>query len=240
MSDQPLDLTPGDEADLLAAEFVVGLLDGDAHAAAAAHVRDDPSFAAAVVAWENRLTPLIDSVAPVTPSPAVWTGIARRLPRNRAEQGPWWDSLVLWRAATAVAAAMAAALAVVVLTPDRSVPPPSQQPDALQPILASTRMQSETGRVLFVITLDQERNRVIVTPVDPDGQPGHSHELWVLPKEGAPVSLGVMPDDASAAMSVTLPLSADASLAISVEPEGGSPTGLPTGPVVAQGRLTPL
>jgi anti-sigma-K factor RskA len=240
MSDQPLDLTPGDEADLLAAEFVIGLLDGDDHAAAAARAGRDPSFAAAVAAWESRLTPLADAIASVAPSAAVWTGIARRLPRNRADQKPWWDSLVLWRAATAVAAATAAALAVVVLTPDRSVAPTPEQPGALQPVLASTRMQTESGRVLFVITLDQERNRVVVTPVDPDGQPGHSHELWLLPKEGAPVSLGVMPDDASAAMTVTLSLSADASLAISVEPEGGSPTGLPTGPVVAQGRLTPL
>jgi anti-sigma-K factor RskA len=240
MSDQPLDLMPGDEADLLAAEFVLGLLDGDAHAAAAARVGGDPAFAAAVAAWESRLTPLADSVAPVAPSAAVWTGIARQLPRNRADLRPWWDSLVLWRAATAVAAATAAALAVVVLTPDRSVAPLPGQPDALQPVLASTRMRTETGRVLFVITLDQGHNRVVVTPVDADGQPGHSHELWLLPKEGAPVSLGVMPDDASAAMTVTLPLRSDASLAISVEPEGGSPTGLPTGPVVAQGRLTPL
>ncbi|ATQ43375.1 anti-sigma factor [Caulobacter mirabilis] len=240
MSDQPLDFTPEDEADLTAAEYVMGLLDSDAHAAAAARADRDPAFATAVVAWENRLTPLVDGVAPVAPSQRVWAGIVRGLPRNRAQQKPWWDSLALWRAATAVATAAAVALAVVMLTSDRAVTPPPERPDALQPLLASTRMQSETGRVLFVITLDQARNRVIVTPVDPDGQPGHSHELWLLPKEGAPVSLGVMPDDASAAMSVTLPLSPDASLAISVEPEGGSPTGLPTGPVVAQGRLTPL
>lgn len=240
MSDQPLDFTPEDEADLTAAEYVIGLLDGEAHAAAATRVGGDRAFATAVAAWEDRLTPLVDDVAPVAPSPGVWAAIVRRLPRNRAEQGPWWDSLPLWRAASAVATAAAAALAVVVLTSDRAVAPPPETPDALQPLLASTRMQSDTGRVLFVITLDQARNRVIVTPVDPDGQPGHSHELWLLPKDGAPVSLGVMPDDASAAMSVTLPLSPDASLAISVEPEGGSPTGLPTGPVVAQGQLTPL
>ena len=58
--------------------------------------------------------------------------------------------------------------------------------------------------------------------------------------EASPISLGVMPSDVSASMTVNLPLGTDASLAISVEPEGGSPTGLPTGPVVAQGRLSPV
>jgi anti-sigma-K factor RskA len=35
-------------------------------------------------------------------------------------------------------------------------------------------------------------------------------------------------------------LSATAALAVSLEPPGGSPTGLPTGPVIASGKLTKL
>lgn len=233
------DPTPGDEADLVAAEYVIGLLDRDAHAAAAHRSRSEPGFAAAVETWERRLTPLVATLAPVEPSAGLWPRIARELPANYAALRPWWDSLALWRAATGIAAAVAAALAVVVLVPDaRDIGP--DRPAAMEPILASTRLQTDAGQILFVVTLDQARNRVVVTPITAGGVPGHSHELWVVPREGAPVSLGVMPSDASAAMTVSLPLSPDASLAISVEPEGGSPTGLPTGPVVAHGQLTPL
>lgn len=231
---------PADENDLLAAEYVVGLLDSDAHAAAADRARAEPAFSASVEAWERRLTPMVEGVAPIEPSAGLWRRIARRLPAAWGENRPWWDSLALWRGATAVAAAVAAGLAFVVLSPDKPATVGPAPTPTVQPILASTRMQTEGGQILFVITFDQALNRVVVTPVAADGVPGHSHELWVLPGDGAPVSLGVMPSDASAAMTVTLPLSADASLAISVEPEGGSPTGLPTGPVVAQGKLTPL
>ena len=232
--------TPADETDLLAAEYVVGLLDADAHAGAADKARTEPAFSAAVEAWERRLTPMILGIPSVEPSASLWRRIAARLPAAFGENRPWWDSLTLWRGATAVAAAVAAGLAFVVLSPESPTVVGPDSPPTAQPILASTRMQTEGGQILFVITFDQALNRVVVTPVAADGVPGHSHELWVVPGEGAPVSLGVMPSDASAAMTVTLPLSADASLAISVEPEGGSPTDLPTGPVVAQGKLTPL
>jgi anti-sigma-K factor RskA len=242
MSDLPQDLTPEDERDLLAAEFVIGLLDASAHAAAAGRVGADPAFAAAVEAWERRLTPLIAGLPPGTPSAELWARISAQLPRTYSERRSWWDSLTFWRAATGVAAAMAAALAVVVLVPDEKTSAPAgDAPPTLQPIMASTRMQTEAGQVLFVITFDQARNRVIVTSVAGDGgSADHSHELWMLPKDGAPVSLGILPSGGSHAMPMSVELTPDASLAVSVEPLGGSPTGLPTGPVVAQGQLTPL
>lgn len=240
MPDAPQATRPEDENDLLAAEYVVGLLDSDAHAAAAAKSRREPIFAAAVQGWEARLTPMVEGLVPVEPCTRLWPRIARGLPVNYADSGQWWNNLTVWRSATGLAAAIAAGLTLVVLMPDAPSPVgPAAAPD-LQPILASTRMETETGQVMFVITLDRAQNRVVVTPIGASGVAGHSHELWVVPGEGAPISLGVMPSDVSASMTVNLPLGTDASLAISVEPEGGSPTGLPTGPVVAQGRLSPV
>jgi anti-sigma-K factor RskA len=236
MSDQPLDLTPADDIDLLAAEFVLGLLDSDAHRAAARRLDSDPGFAVAVEAWERRLTALALQIEPVTPGVDVWPAIARRLPTFATDRWSWWDSLPLWRAATAMAGVAAAVLAFVALQPEPLPPAPERS----QAILASTPMRTEGGRVLFVVTLDEASKRVVVTPVGADGQPGHSHELWLLPEGGQPVSLGLMPTANAASMTVSVPITAQASLAISVEPEGGSPTGLPTGPVVAQGRLSPL
>ncbi len=236
MPDTPMELTPADEIDLLAAEFVLGLLDGEAYRAAMRRRDADTAFAAAVEAWERRLTVLALSVDPVSPHPDLWPAIARRLPSFITDRRPWWDSLVLWRATTAAASVAAAVLAFVALQPEPVAPPPER----VQAILASTPMRTEAGRVLFVVTLDEASKRVVVTPIGADGAPGHSHELWLLPEGGKPVSLGLMPTANAASMSVSVPITADATLAISVEPDGGSPTGQPTGPVIAQGRLTPL
>jgi anti-sigma-K factor RskA len=71
--------------------------------------------------------------------------------------------------------------------------------------------------------------------------PRHSHELWVIPAGGKPRSLGVMPDARQTHMQLADALAElmqeGATVAISVEPRGGSPTGSPTGPVVASGAL---
>jgi anti-sigma-K factor RskA len=71
--------------------------------------------------------------------------------------------------------------------------------------------------------------------------PRHSHELWVIPSDGKPRSIGTMSESKKAHMRLadTLArlLQQGATIAISVEPPGGSPTGAPTGPVVASGSL---
>lgn len=236
----PIDhLTPRDETDLFAAEYVIGLLDPAAHAVAARRRDTDPDFARAVETWEARLAPLIEEIGPVAVREDLWPRIASRLPRPVGEGGVW-NSLVFWRGATALAVAAAATLAVVAFLPSASTRAPAQAPAVGEAILASTRLEAPNGQVVFVVTLDATNRRVVVTPIGADGAPGHSHELWLVPKDGKPVSLGVMPSDTSAAMPAINALDADSVLAISVEPEGGSPTGQPTGPVVAQGQLRSL
>jgi anti-sigma-K factor RskA len=69
MSDAP-------DRDMLAAEYVLGTLEGDEAQEAARLLRVDPAFAAAVRAWEARLAPLADTVAPVAPPPELWGRIA--------------------------------------------------------------------------------------------------------------------------------------------------------------------
>ena len=69
-------------------------------------------------------------------------------------------------------------------------------------------------------------------------------ELWMLADNQPPVSMGLL----SASEDRTLTLSAKQvqelqkakGLAVSLEPTGGSPTGLPTGPVLYQGAMQPV
>ncbi|MGF7150871.1 anti-sigma-K factor RskA [Sphingomonas zeicaulis] len=71
---------------------------------------------------------------------------------------------------------------------------------------------------------------------------GKSAELWVIPAGGQPVSLGLVRPGEMNTLTIRAEIrpmiNGEATLAISIEPSGGSPTGQPTGPVVAAGRVT--
>jgi anti-sigma-K factor RskA len=85
------------------------------------------------------------------------------------------------------------------------------------------------------------RTLVIAAAVAPAAARGHAHQLWMIAPGGQPHPMGMMPREG--AMRATLPADVAAqlregvTLAVSVEPEGGSPTGLPTGAVIAAGPL---
>ncbi len=86
------------------------------------------------------------------------------------------------------------------------------------------------------------RQLVLGVAGDMPADPKHAHELWVIPPNGKPRSLGTMGSGKQMHMRLAETLATllqqGATIAISVEPPGGSPTGAPTGPVVASGSLT--
>ena len=53
--------------ELLAAEFVLGLLEGEDLLAARARAKSDAAFAEEIAIWQDRLAPLADTIAPRTP-----------------------------------------------------------------------------------------------------------------------------------------------------------------------------
>jgi anti-sigma-K factor RskA len=84
---------------------------------------------------------------------------------------------------------------------------------------------------------DAERYLSVRTAARAKPPAGRTYELWALPKNGNPVSLGVLPQQEGSSQRVLTPLQREAlsrseKIAVSVEPAGGSPTGQPTGPVV--------
>ena len=111
--------------------------------------------------------------------------------------------------------------------------------------MAAAPIVTEAGSALIAAAYDPLRRRVIVTPTGSyEIQSTQALELWIIVGDAAPRSLGVI--DPSRPRAYQLPedvrsdLAAGAALAISVEPSGGSPTGAPTGPVIAQGQLTEI
>lgn len=234
-----------EESDLLAAEHALGLLEGDSLAEARRRCATESGFAAAVAAWESRLAPLIDEIGEVEPGPALRARILAALPGPpRAE-----DNVVLlrrrigrWRLAAGAMTALAASLALILVIP-RGGPAPVAPPQSASPapVLVASLASAESNSSLSV-AFDRRDSSLAIVPGHLSFPPGHDHELWIIPEGHAPVSLGVVHLDAARRMTVPAALTphfrSRATLAVSVEPVGGSPTGQPTGPVIASGALT--
>lgn len=236
--------------DRLAAELALGLLEGEELAQARWRQGRDADFDRAVAAWEERLMPFVDGIRPVAPDPRVWEQIAARL--GDREEGANVVELrrkaSLWRTYSAGMTALAAALALVIgldaAKQDRVVQAPAPQPAPAPAATLVASLAKEGGPAALVITYDPNSRSLVATPAVLDPAAGHDHELWLIAGSGPPRSLGLVATGRS--QKITIPpallksLGTEATLAVSVEPEGGSRTGLPTGPVIASGQLIRL
>ena len=224
---------PG-RADRLAAEYVLGTLRGAARRRFETLLPAHPVLREAVAQWQQRLAPLSASVQPVEPSAQVWRGIEQRLfPDTLASPAPmrWWQRLGPWRAFSGVATAAALVMLVVV----RQVPAP-QAPVVV--VLAANPEAAQALNASFVASISADGRALVLKPLgDLSLSPGRALELWAVPAQGAPRSLGLVQVAGATTLLRSQLLRDTAALAVSVEPAGGSPTGAPTGPIVSVGRL---
>lgn len=233
-------------ADAMAGEYALGLLAGDELLLARERLASDPQFASEVARWQGRLGQLHAENEEIAPPGDLWGRIEGKLGR----QAPANDNgaiihrrLLFWKSIAGGMAAIAASLALILVfePPTREVQtvhPPVESPSP--PMVA---MLGSEGAMKVVASWDPAARRlVLAVPGGMTTDSAHSNELWVIPAGGKPKSLGTMP--ASKQMHMQLAdalatlLQQGATIAISVEPRGGSPTGSPTGPVIASGALT--
>lgn len=233
---------PGAEPADLAAELALGVLDGPERAQAERRLLADPAFAAEVESWRLRLARLADEAAPRAAPAHVWTAIARRLETGGGVvELKLRRALAAWRGAAGVAVAVAAGLAVVLAWPRPAATPTPVAPGPA-PLEAASLSGAAGGSVVFVAVLDPGRRELVLTPASISRTAGRDPQLWVIPAGGKPVSLGLAAFGRPVRIPVDAALGASArrTLAVSLEPAGGSPTGQPTGPVVATGELKAL
>jgi anti-sigma-K factor RskA len=228
----------GDQDDTpLAAEYVLGLLSAQERRDIEFRLKTEPALAAEVEFWEQRLGVLASEVKSVTPPQQVWTRIGAAVGENdrTASRGGLWQNLAFWRCAAigsaAVAAASLAALAYV-----WRGPPPDQ------PLIA--KLDVSGGQAGFVAAIDTGHMGLTIIPASVTNLNQRVLELWLIAPGDKPRSLGLI--DPNRPIHIKLPtdlvqrVAADATLAVSLEPPGGSPTAAPTGPVIANGKLTNL
>ena len=235
-------MTDDKDIDGLAGEYVLGTLDASERAAVAARRLREPLLNAAIADWEHRLAPLSDGVIPVTPPIDLFSKIKARIdgedvaPAGSASIIALRRRVNVWRATALVSSALAACL-LIAFGVHQFQPSPKQQ--NLVAVL-----QKDAASPAFLVTVNVEDRTMTVRPVAAKHETGKSYELWLVQDSlGAPKSLGVI-DEPRAMTRPTLAaykrdVIESATFAVSLEPEGGSPTGAPTGPVVFAGKLIP-
>jgi anti-sigma-K factor RskA len=236
MSD-PLDQMPGDPDAALAGEYVLRLLGPEEEAAFAAREARDPEFAALVAVWRADLEGL-DGAFPEASPPA---GLERRISERLFGARPsmvarLWRSAPLWRGVAAAALLVALWFGLAAPPP---VAPPGEAPARLISALASV-----DSDVSLLAALEPQAAVLSINRTSGAPAPGRVLELWMIEGDVPPVSLGVLPDSPVARVPLTSEqasgIGPGTTLAVSDEPVGGSPTGAPTGPVVAAGPVNEI
>jgi anti-sigma-K factor RskA len=228
--------------DIVAAEYVLGVLPADERRQVARRIEAEPAFARLVERWEADLSPIAAGYPEVEAPAGVKAALDRRLfldasastrPASAAAPGQgFWSSLAFWRG---LAAAALAALALFVALP--LINPPTPTPDLR--LVASLAPQESD--VHYFVVYDARTRDIGLSHVTGARAEGRDFELWVIEGQQPPASLGVIPAGSNVHLAVSDAvrdkIESGAVFAISLEPAGGSPTGQPTGPVVAAGDL---
>lgn len=229
-------MTGAEHDKTLAAEFVLGLLDGEALAKAERRLASDAAFAREVETWRTRFMAFDDATEPRPASDALWRKIEAAI-ESRAPLAPaaapsaWsrlWSNIAVLRAAT-IATSFAALLFAIGLGVAMRY--------AQQPVMVAVLLDGDRPGAVVHAFAD---GRVVLVPLTTMNVPeGRVLEVWTLPsRERGPVSVGLM----SQARTLKLNLKGltaprlDQLFEITLEPAGGSPTGRPTGPVLFKGN----
>jgi anti-sigma-K factor RskA len=239
MTDEPI-LPPDDDAETLAAELALGLLEGEERAEAARRVLAEPDFARAVERWRAHFGVLVAEIAHAEPPPGLLARLESAIAPRAVPQPPVANDnrrLRFWQGAAGLSGLAAAALVGVLL-----MQPPPHPPvvvtRAAPALIASIERDDKAGPIAAAYYPDRAELRLAASTLT-DQQ--HSAELWLIAADGVPHSLGVLPPGAARIVTVD-PANArrfvsGSKLVVTREQHGGSPDGTPKGPAIAAGAL---
>lgn len=243
MSELPPEPDAGE--DLTAGEYALGVLETRDRATAEARILAEPAFARDVEDWQERLYPMAEAVRPVEPPASLWPRILKALgPDTKVIDLAQRRAVKFWRN-WAVGASAAAAVALMFLAIRPPAPPPTVPAPGpvtvVQPVLVA-ELSDKRGRGFITATYDAKDGVLHASPnLSLPVPKGRSPELWLIPADGVPKSLGVidMAHPTTVKVSDVLRPGArlEATLAITLEQEGGSPDGKPHAKPVWVGKL---
>ncbi|MGH8743040.1 MAG: anti-sigma factor [Burkholderiales bacterium] len=223
-----MNYTNPDLLDKLAAEYVLGTLRGAARARFTRLMKYNPVLRRIVVEWENRLYPMLESAPEIASPTRVWSAIKTRIAGDAPGKVGFWRTLGLF------SSGLAAALVIYLSIASR--------PETPLAYVALLNDQKTHQPVLLVSAKRNSPELTVKTLAAQSIAADKTLELWALPAEQGktPKSLGLLAASGVTRLKlhqpVDLQLSNVPALAVSLEPQGGSPTGLPTGPVLYAGK----
>jgi len=223
----------------LAAEYVLGTMSAHARRRFEINLKENPALRRAVAEWEKRLMPLALTLPEVDPPSRVWQVIESRIRADGQARPGFWESLSFWRISSIASGLVALALLILVAVPGPQAPPA----DGTRMVVVMNDLKTSNPAMTVSWEPGKPGKRVMRIRVlgHAEMAPGTAWELWMLPgRDQKPVSLGLVTTHDTQTVVVPDPLAAKLDqaqgLAMSVEPAGGSSTGLPTGPVLYAGQ----
>jgi anti-sigma-K factor RskA len=212
----------------LAGEYVLGTLDAAERMDVERRRAGETDLESSIQAWQSWLMPLAE-VQPVQPSPQLWQLLSARLfaddPLRHMQK-----RVQRWRR-FALAASLAAVIAIGV---------DMFAPHAVAPRMDVAMLPTKTGAA-FMVSMNEQDHSMTVSMQGGDMPKDRSYQLWMIMNDKVPHPMGVMASATTVMRPDISHFALDdvrgATLAISLEPMGGSPTGMPTGEIISTGKF---
>lgn len=226
----------GLEWEQLASELALGVLEGEERAEALRLYLAAPAFAEAVDAWRMQLGVLHEITSDQPPPPKIWQAISARMQDDGAAD--FVVKLNFWRRAAIGSGAMAAAFALAIamlFTFGAQLPPQPKQEQ-----WAVAKLDGKSGAALAV-NYAPSAGQLNIRPVELPASE-LAHELWLIPADGIPRSLGIIGATGTTRISVPAVLRAYLTdgtvLAVSLEPVADAPHQAPSSTPIATGVIS--
>ncbi len=210
-----------------AGEYVLGTLTDSEQARLEQQLDSDYALQAAVTSWEQRLTPMLDLLAPVTPPANMWQRIQQQI-EPKIERRRLWNSLQFWRNLGMVAATLVLGLGLSIF--------------GMREDLGMERVMmiasNNSPQVEWVVGTHDQSEMLHVKAVAPPTLPhGKVCQLWMETADGMLKAVGVLPHSGDKMMRPPVALQENSGFKVSVESEDNLPQHGPTGPVIYSGKL---
>lgn len=226
-----------DRDDVAAAEYVLGALSAEERAEIESRVLQEPAFARKIADWQARFAPLNDAYEETPPPAGTMEAVEGRLFARPARGGGLLNRLGFWWFTAGFASAVAVLSLAILL-----IGPPQRPPVSGSELVAS--LEANDSQTQVIALFNPEAGTVRISPVSVVPTEGRDFELWIIEGEDAPVSLGVVSQVIEHSVDVPADLRPlfheGVTLAITLEPIGGSPTGVATGPLVVAGKIASI
>ncbi len=235
------------EREMLAAELAFGLIDGVDRERAEALRASDAGFAATVALWEVQAREEMETIASVEPPVELWARIEAAanvaVPVSNvvafdpaAREKSLARRLALWRGGALVGGALAASLAMLMVVRNEGPAPVETPVAAVDARVATAQVRTADDRPLATVVFDESAGTmrlVFATAADDRSLP----ELWIIPGDGVPRSLGRAGGTVALTAEQQRLVFAGGTLAVSMEPDDGTVSAAPRGPVLGTGAL---